>query len=242
MLSHVPIPAPGVSWWFGPVLTSTSPAFILWASSKPSPAGLQALLPEEAPSSSCSCSCVVSVCLRGAGFYMTLVSEWWRPENTRDWTWDCISARDVWHWDFIATLRALSCGAVVFNYLHSALLRPEYALLIRDSCADANLKSFSSHWAVPALLWCPQRPSMKRQVWLGVSARLQQTGRGCCVPRTSGPRLCFLVRDLLAGGGPLAHPQANGCSCETTERALWQWGQLWRDSSTQCLLVFIYIQ
>lgn len=30
---------------------------------------------------------------------------------------------------------------------------------------------------------------------------------------------------LEGHGGTLAHPQTNGCSCETTESALWQWGQ-----------------
>lgn len=118
----------------------------------------------------------------------------------------------------------LSWGSVAFNYCHFAVLGPKYALLIRHSCTNANFKSCSSHWASRR---CPKSLGMKRQVWLSVSAQLYQTGRGCCVPRTLGP---------------LAHPQANGCFCETTESALWQWGQLWRDPLTQCLPLFIYSQ
>lgn len=40
--------------------------------------------------------------------------------------------------------------------------------------------------------------------------------------------------------GPLARPQGNGCSCETTERALWLWGLFWRDPPAQWLPLFIY--
>lgn len=44
-------------------------------------------------------------------------------------------------------------------------------------------------------------------------------------------------------GGPLAHPQANQCSCEKPQRALCDaGGQLWRDPLTQSLPLFIYIQ
>lgn len=86
----------------------------------------------------------------------------------------------------------------------------------------------------------PQTVSMDKNLWLWPDW-------GCSVPRTRGPGLYgfFLVQHCLAGGelrGPLARPQANGCCCETTERALWLQGRFWRDPSTQCLPLFIYTQ
>lgn len=42
--------------------------------------------------------------------------------------------------------------------------------------------------------------------------------------------------------GGLARPQANGCSSEATERALWLRRWFWRDPPTQCPLLFIYTQ
>lgn len=93
------------------------------------------------------------------------------------------------------------------------------------------------------LIDCPSCNLMPREnqdlVWKS------RFGSGCicrCVPKTLGPRLWVLMWDLLAEGDPLAHPQANGCSCETTESALCQWGRLWCDPVTQCLPLFVYSQ
>lgn len=75
----------------------------------------------------------------------------------------------------------------------------------------SNLKSFCSRWAIPRY---------KRQVWLSVSGQLHHTGRGHCVPRTSGPRLCFLVWGLLARG---REGWGRGATGSSPSQRLFQW-------------------
>lgn len=102
------------------------------------------------------------------------------------------------------TVKALTSGMVAFNYLHISILRHIYVLFISNACADATWNPSSLTELTPLYSDAQKalRLGIKRQVWLSVSAQLNQTGWSCYVPRTSGPRLCVLQRDLLAGGEP----------------------------------------
>lgn len=93
-----------------------------------------------------------------------------------------------------------------------------------------------------SFLWAFSGP--KPSVWTRALGS-GQTGRavfpGHEVQNSSGP-FWYNTASLKGRLGGLARPQANGCSSEATERALWLRRWFWRDPPTQCPLLFIYTQ